>query len=259
MSNEKRKSIKKITLEAGKETLKYFGKIGSKYTKKHSEDVVTEADLRSEKIIVTAIKKYFPKDGIISEESPDYNIDAEYVWIVDPLDGTWNFSKAIPIYGVLIAIARKKEVMAGAAYFPKINEFYFAQKGKGATLNGKRIFCSDKQDITNLRISAHMQPEGKFKKQTMKLLNAIETKHCWYTDFGCGGYDMCLVASGRAHLGYFPGIGGHIWDNAAPYIIMGEAGCKLTNILGERVNIDGKIEAVAANPKLHKKIMKIIN
>ncbi|MFA6073659.1 MAG: inositol monophosphatase [Candidatus Woesearchaeota archaeon] len=250
--------LKKITLVAGKETLKWFGKTGVKYTKKHSEDVVTEADLQSEKILVTAIKKHFPEDGIISEESSDYNTDAEYVWIMDPLDGTWNFSKNIPIYGVLVAIAKKREVIAGAAYFPKLDEFYFAQLGKGATLNGKKIICSDKKEIINLRISGHLQPEGEFKKQTNKLFDALETKRCWYTDMGCGAYDMCLVAAGKSHLGYFPAIGGQIWDVAAPYIIMGEAGCKLTNVLGERVNLNDKINAVAANPTLHKKIMKII-
>ena len=209
--------------------------------------------------LIREVKKHFPDDGIISEESSDYNTSAEYVWIIDPLDGTWNFSRAIPIYGVLVAIAKRKEVIAGAAYFPKLEEFYFAQKEKGATLNGKKIHCSDKSDLEHMRILGSFEPDGKLQEKTRKLFVALKNKRSWFAEYGGSGYDMALVAAGRAHAAYFPAVGGHIWDVAAPAIIMGEAGCVLTNLSGERVNMEGKIEVVAANPVLHKKLMKIIN
>src|SRR3989339_1735679 len=103
-SDQYEKFLKKIIVKAGKETLKYFGKVGVKYTKKHIADVVTEADLKSSSIIVSAIKKRFPEHGIISEEEKDHNNDAEYVWIVDPLDGTRNFATKTPYFCVLIAL-----------------------------------------------------------------------------------------------------------------------------------------------------------
>jgi myo-inositol-1(or 4)-monophosphatase len=258
--------LKKIIIDAGKETLKFYGKKGVKYTTKSNiEDFVTEADLHSEKIIVGAIKKYFPEDGIISEESKDYKKSSEYVWIIDPLDGTWNFSKEIPLYGILIAVAKNDEVILGGSYFPYFNEFYFAAKGKGAYRNKKKITCSDKKDINHLRSTGYVQPEGYMEKepvhrtQMMNLINKINAIDLWCTEFGCGAYDMALVASGRSHCFISPAAGGNVWDIAAPSIIMAEAGCKVTNFENKRWQLTDKSDIISANPYIHGQIMQIMN
>ena len=100
------KFLKQIIRVAGKEILNKWGKVGVKYTKKDATDVVTEADLVANKIILAAIGKKFPTHGIISEEMPEQRHGAEYTWVIDPLDGTRNFSRGASLFGVMIAVAR---------------------------------------------------------------------------------------------------------------------------------------------------------
>lgn len=110
--------LKKIIVKAGKETLKYQWKVEIQYTKRDKDDYVTQADLASNKIITSAIKKNFPDHGIISEEDPKYKSDSEYVWIIDSLDGTRNFKLGVPTYAVMIVLAKKGKVIMGSVYVP---------------------------------------------------------------------------------------------------------------------------------------------
>jgi myo-inositol-1(or 4)-monophosphatase len=256
---EREKLLEKIIVEAGKETLKFYGKAKVKYTKKNVEDVTTEADLRSEKIIVDAIKKHFPNDGIVSEESKDYNTNSEYVWIIYPLDGSWNFFNGIPLYAVLAAVAKKGELIVGGAYFPYFKEFYFAEKGMGAFLNKKKIFCSDKRNMEGLRSTGYMRLREENRKQMVSLLEEADKIKIWNTEFGCGAYDMALVASGKSHFFITPATGTNIWDIAAPAIIMKEAGCKVTTFMDRDWQPTEKTDVLAANPYLHGQLMNIMN
>ncbi|MGV8169384.1 MAG: inositol monophosphatase family protein [Candidatus Nanoarchaeia archaeon] len=254
--------LKKIIVEAGKETLKFYKKKTlKKKSKTYEGDFVTEADIRSHNVLAQAIKKYFPKDGIISEEDKDYNVNSEYLWIMDPIDGTYNFASGIPIFGVMVAIAKNKKVVSGGVYFPVLNEFYFAEKGKGATLNGKKILCSKKKDLFNARTAGYMEPGSKFKKEMIDLFLLKEKYSYWHTEFGSGAYDTMLTATGANHGFIAPPAGyGGVWDLAAPQIILKEAGCKVTDCYGKEWSIskDGN-GFIAANPVLHKELMKIIS
>ena len=130
------KFIQQITKKAGDLTKKYYGKIGVAYTKQNKGDVVTKADLLSNNLIVNAIKKNYPTHGIISEELKAENANAEYVWVIDPLDGTRNYSTKTPMYGVIVALAHKKKVIMGAINIPILDEMYFAREG---IVTGKHI------------------------------------------------------------------------------------------------------------------------
>src|SRR3989338_11663830 len=143
-----RNFIEHITRKAGNTALKYFKKSGLKCShKKNIADVVTEADHASNKMLLTAIKKRFPTHGIISEETGEEQTSAEYVWIIDPLDGTRNFLTHTPLWGVMVGLARKKQMIAAAIYDPNHDELVYAERGKGAYLNGKRVHCSRTIDI----------------------------------------------------------------------------------------------------------------
>jgi myo-inositol-1(or 4)-monophosphatase len=254
---ERETLLKKIIITAGDETLKYFDAPLKKFIKSHSEDYATKGDLASEKIIISAIKKNFPNDGIISEESKDYKTGSDYVWIIDPLDGTWNYAHGIPIYGVLVAVAKKDEIILGGMFFPKLKDFYFASKSKGAYRNGIRIRCSDKSDMAHLRCCGSLNPsnEEEYARQIRSL--ATEINDLWLTEFGTCAYDIALVASGNSHFYIHQKTKyGHIWDVAAPSIILKESGCKITNMIGENWAIKDKFDIVAANPSLHAKIME---
>jgi myo-inositol-1(or 4)-monophosphatase len=258
MIQPNRKFIKKIIKKAGIETLKYYGKAKVQYTKKHENDIVTQADLASNKILLKEIKKYFPKHNIITEETTPQNNNSEYTWIIDPLDGTGNFKRKIPNYGVIIALVKNREVIIGSFYSPVTNELYYAEKNKGAFLNGKRIQCTETTNLKNSRGTGYFIIEGKRKNQIRKFSESSETYNLWITEYGSGAYDMMLVASGRAEWYFAPNLGGGIWDIAGPYLILKEAGCKTTNFNGEEWSIKDVTEIIAANPILHKEIMKII-
>ena len=125
---------------AGEIQRNYFDKgveIKTKAGKHHNR--VTIADLESEKVIVSLIRKHYPEHNIFAEEGEYKTTDSEYNWIIDPLDGTNNFSRGIPIFCVSIALAKNNEVILGVIYDVLKNELFTAEKGKGAFLNGKKI------------------------------------------------------------------------------------------------------------------------
>jgi myo-inositol-1(or 4)-monophosphatase len=134
--------IKQLAKTGGEIVGKKFGKIGVKYTKKDAKDVVTEADLAANKVITNAIKKKYPNHSIISEETGEEMTGSDYCWIIDPLDGTLNFATNVPLFGTMIGLAYKGEMILSAIYFPCTKEMLFAKRGKGAFLNGKRVHCS---------------------------------------------------------------------------------------------------------------------
>jgi myo-inositol-1(or 4)-monophosphatase len=255
---EYEKFIKEIIVKAGKDTLKYFGKAEVQYTKQHEADIVTQADLASNKIIIDAIRKKFPKHGIISEENKIQEKNKEYTWIIDPLDGTGNFKKDIPIYGVIIALVEKKQIIIGAVYLPYLDQLYFASKGRGAYKNNKRIYCSTAKSLTHQRVTGYIQIMRK-RKEKIKLFNESSEKYdYWHSEYGTGAYDMMLVADGKAAAYFSPDLGGGIWDVAAPYLILKESGCTTTNFDGKEWTMSDSVEIIAANPTIHKQIMGII-
>ena len=131
-----------LARKAGELLLKKFGK--SKIViEKGSSDFATDADLASEKLIIREIKKHFPDDGIIAEETAFENCESKTDnWIVDPLDGTKNFHFGIPFWCVSIALQREGKSVAGVVFAPISNQLFSARKGGGAKLNGKRIRVS---------------------------------------------------------------------------------------------------------------------
>lgn len=153
-NNEYRKFIIRITRGAGKIIRAKFQKI--KYVKFKDKwgDPVTEADLASEDYIISQIKREFPRHGILSEEKgvDGYN-HSDYLWIIDPLDGTSNFLIGIPMFCVSVALARKGKIILGAIYAPIHNEMFFGEHGRGAFLNKKRIRISG---LANQRMSRIM-------------------------------------------------------------------------------------------------------
>src|ERR1700680_2779321 len=134
--------------EAGAKVMEeYFrGEFKISY-KEGINNLVTEADHASEKAIFEVIRKEFPDHFLLSEEAGEIVMDSSHKWIIDPIDGTVNFAHGIPICCVSIAIERDGEMILGAVYNPFINEFYFAQKGYGATLNDKIIHVSDQTKV----------------------------------------------------------------------------------------------------------------
>jgi myo-inositol-1(or 4)-monophosphatase len=245
--------IQELALGAGKITLDFFDKAEVQYTKAHALDVVTQADLRANAFIVDAIRSKFPHDGIISEETGESKTDAEFVWIIDPLDGTLNFSKGIPLYAVMIARTAKGVVEHAVIYDPVHDDMYFAEKGKGAFHNGKPMTCSQADSI-EASVIFTTSSSNKSRALLAKIVPNDGKGKLYLTAYMCMGLGLAHVACGKRDAAVIQG-SGQMWDYAPGALLMEEAGCKVTTVDGKPRGLMD-LEIVAANPALHEKIMR---
>jgi myo-inositol-1(or 4)-monophosphatase len=252
--NPVEKFIKTIAVEAGKLSLKYFNKsFNTAKTKKHALDIVTKGDLAVNDFLLKKIKSKYPTHGILSEETGEYQSNSDYVWIVDPIDGTSNFAKGIPLYAIIIALLHKGRVELTAVYDPVHQDLYFAKRNGGAFRNGKRIKCSSHKTVANSfgDLSNRLSPDRiKAMKGIMKVANNERVHARSIFSIAVSSF---LVASGREDWLY--SAGGQLWDYAGPNLILSEAGCKVTNLKGEKWKLTDN-NVVAANPTLHRRLIK---
>jgi myo-inositol-1(or 4)-monophosphatase len=212
----------KLALKAGNLLRTFFNPAGVHATAKADRTVVTEADIASDQLITATIHEHYPRDGVISEESSHWlHNEQSATWIIDPLDGTTNFSLGLSIWGVLIARASKGVVELGALYFPMINELYTARRGLGAFLNYKPI---------TVRAPDSSQPMSFFAccSRTFRYYDiSIPYKP---RILGSCAYSFCMVGRGSALLGF--DATAKIWDLAAAWILVEEAGGKIAAFEG---------------------------
>jgi myo-inositol-1(or 4)-monophosphatase len=250
------KFIKQITKEAGRAILKKFGKVGVKYTKTDAADVVTAADLAANKIITSAIKKKYPAHAIISEETGEYHSGAEYCWIIDPLDGTRNFVTRTPLFAVMIGLAHRGKMELATIYNPCTDELFFAKKGQGTFLNGKKVTCSQQKTWENSWGLTSVNMTAKNAANLQKLLKYSTKEKFWMSALGSAGVSVMYQADGRRD--WRASQGGGLWDYAAASLILTEAGCKVTNFKGEPWSLKDR-EILSANKYLHLKLLQIMN
>jgi len=248
-------TAQEIAVKAGK-LLKELSSKSVKVKLKGAVDLVTEADLASEKLVLEEINKRFPNHAVLSEEAGRNKIDSENLWIIDPLDGTTNYAHGFPIYAVSIGFAYRNEVVIGAVYDPNLNELFLSQKGGGATLNGKPIRVSAVEDIdksllaTGFPYNLRQQPEPSsdyFKAFTLKAQGVRRA--------GAASLDLCNVACGR--LDGFWEVGLKPWDTAAGSLILTEAGGKLSKYDGSSFDM-WTPEVVATNGLIHEQMTEIL-
>jgi myo-inositol-1(or 4)-monophosphatase len=220
-------------------------------------DLVTEADHASEKAIFEVIKQEYPDHFILSEEAGALTMDSEYKWIIDPIDGTINFANGIPICAVSIALEKNGEIIMGAVYNPIINEFFFAQKGFGSSLNDKRISVSQKTEVihgcfvTGFPYTYLDTPNGPLQVFERFIKKGIPVRR-----LGSAAIDLCWVAAGR-----FDGFYEHKlqpWDSAAGFLIVEEAGGKVTDFKGNAYS-PYQPHILATNGKLHDEMLQWVN
>lgn len=219
--------------EAGAdELMRFFNGTFTISNKEGINNLVTEADHAADKAIQAVIKKAFPEHGIVSEETAEKITASEFKWIVDPIDGTVNFANGIPICCVSIGLEQNGRMIMGAVYNPIFKEFYFAERGQGATLNDKKISVSNKTEVlrsclvTGFPYTYLDQPNGPLQVFERLIRKGIPVRR-----LGSAAIDLCWVAAGR-----FDGFYEHqlnAWDSAAGFIIVEEAGGKVTDLKGD--------------------------
>ncbi|MBC7552696.1 MAG: inositol monophosphatase [Taibaiella sp.] len=247
----------KATLEAGKIIQRYFNGTFKIDNKEGINNLVTEVDKLSEDKIIEIIREYYPGHSIISEEVGELIQDSEYQWIIDPIDGTVNFAHGIPICCVSIALKHKDDLLLGAVFNPMMNELFFAEKGKGATLNGIPIAVSGKTDFKKACLVTgfpYKWPES--KEHPIKVFERFIMEGLPIRRLGSAAIDLCWVACGR-----FDGFWEYnlsSWDVAAGYLIVQEAGGIITNFEGNPYDVFER-ETLATNGLIHAAMLEAIN
>ncbi len=220
-------------------------------------NLVTEADHASEKVIIDAIRASFPDHFILSEEAGEIKMDSEYKWIIDPIDGTVNFANGIPICCVSIGVEKAGKMIMGTVYNPFINEYFFGEKGKGAFLNDKRIRVSTKENlleaclVTGFPYSYLEMENGPLDVFAKLIRKGIPVRR-----LGSAAMDLCWVAAGR-----FDGFYEHklqAWDSAAGFLMVEEAGGMITDFAGNYYS-PYQPHILATNGKIHTALLNCIN
>ena len=214
--------------------------------------LVTKYDLESEKIIISGIKRKYPRHNILSEEAGLINKGSSYTWIIDPLDGTGNFTRKNPFFSISIALSYQKEIVLGVVYAPFLDEIYIAERGKGAFLNGAPISVSTSGKLAN---SSIVSCEGSDRSvmRGVKLYHGIRPLVMDMRKLGSAAIESAWVASGRAEAYIATKI--NPWDVAAGVILVEEADGKVTDFKGKRWNLK-KSDLILSNGLIHEQLLK---
>ena len=130
--------------------MSYFGKISSPKKKSTNIDLLTKADVESEEYLINQIQATYPDHSILSEESGDLSTNSEYLWVIDPLDGTTNFTHNLPIFAVSIGLIKKgKRTLCAVVYNPAANKCFYAEQNKGSFLDGVKLKCTSSNTLSN--------------------------------------------------------------------------------------------------------------
>lgn len=257
----------KVAEKAGKFIIKEAEK-GFKVSSKESRrDLVTNIDIASEKLIINEIKKKFPDHAILAEEGvadeEDYT-DSPYVWIIDPLDGTLNFTHQLPLYAVSIGVLKVSEIdesenyeyltgeiIAGVVVAPKLNQTFYAEKGGGAFLNGQKIQVSKVEKLQDSLTVTGFPPVN--KELNMPYFSLMTDKAQGVRRLGSAALDLCFIAAGQVDI--FWEFGLKPWDIAAGSLIASEAGALVTDTNGEQLDLFGQ-DILATNGHVHQEVIR---
>ena len=233
-----------------------FGEVGElQVSRKGAADFVSAADLKAEEVLFQELTKARPGYGFLGEERGEVaGTDKTHRWIVDPLDGTTNFLHAIPHFAVNIALERDSQVVAGVTYNPATHDLFWAERGRGAYMNDRRMRVAARTRLdeavfgTGIPFLGHGQ-HGRFLKE----LHQVSQRVAGVRRFGAAALDLAWVAAGR--LDGFWERDLHAWDLAAGVLMVAEAGGRVTDGDGD-ADMLGKGSICAANAELHSQLLE---
>jgi myo-inositol-1(or 4)-monophosphatase len=249
--------VKKALLDSlaagGKEIMKGHAKKRT-ISYKTPISLVTETDTASEKAILRILHRHFPKHTVLAEESGLNDLKSEHKWIIDPVDGTTNFANNIPHASVSIAYERDGQILLGGVLNPFSQELFFAQKNKGAFLNGKRIQVTKTKTMKQALLATGF-PYDRVKnaKYYLHLIEPFLKKSQGIRRFGSSALDLCWVACGRYDAYWEANLAP--WDVAAGALIVEEARGVMCDFEGKEFSVYGR-EVVASNPLIVKAMLR---
>ena len=248
--------IIQISKEAGELIRNAFGKTHSIEFKTNELNLVTETDKASEKLITDFIKKKYPSHGILAEEGSEANRSSEYLWVIDPLDGTTNFAHGLPIFAVSIGVQKNGETVAGVVYDVMRDVVYSAEKTSGSFENGGRIQVSKNENlgrsmlVTGFPYDVKDNPDNAYERFIAFLKEARAIRR-----LGSAAIDFCYVANG-VFDGFWE-VSLHPWDICAGKLIVEEAGGLVTDFDGNKIDIYSK-RILCTNDFVHQKMIDVM-
>lgn len=243
--------------DAGRILMEKFGR-KIEITMKGEINLVTEADLASEALIIERIKSYYPKHSILAEESGEAVViggDSTWKWIIDPLDGTTNFAHGYPCFCVTLALEHNGEIVIGVTYDPTRNELFAAERGKGATLDGKPIRVSQTEGLGSSLIVTGFPYDIKQRDNFAQHLTDMLLQSRGVRRDGSAAIDMAYVACGRFDAFWEEGL--NPWDVAAGVLLIEEAGGQVSYYDGSKFSIY-EAPICASNGLIHSQMLSIL-
>ena len=229
-----------------------------KVNTKAPNDFVSEVDLMAEQVIIETLLGAYPDHAILAEESGRTHgaKNSEYVWIIDPLDGTTNFIHGLPMYCVSIALAHRNIVQQAVVYDPTRNDLFYATKGRGAYMNDRRLRVSKRTRMSDSLIGTGFPfRRGDNFKRYMKMFEEVMSACAGLRRPGAAALDLCYVAAGYYDAFFETGL--QPWDVAAGSLIVTEAGGLIGNFTGESDFLHQR-EVVAGNPKIYGQLVQML-
>lgn len=248
MSMERKHCLLETARKAGACLKEHFNK-GIAIRKKGALDLVTAADEAAEALVIEAISSAFPDDAIVAEESGSRDGTSGYQWIIDPLDGTTNFAHNFPQFAVSIAVAHEGAVILGVVFDPVKDEFFFAEKGRGAYLNDIKIGVNTREEIGDaLGVTGFSYDRRQRMDELLGRARSILENCQGLRRLGSAALDLCYVACGRFDVFIEDGL--NAWDIAAGQLLVTEAGGVVSLLDGSQLDVF-RGEILASNKVLH--------
>lgn len=247
---------KEAAIEAGEIVKKYYKSELALQNKGHYANFATRADLESEAKVIEIITKNFPDHNIIAEETGGVDNDSQYTWAIDPIDGTIPFVDGLPFFGVSVGLLKENMPFIGVINMVAVDELYWAEEGKGAFKNGKKIQVRKEVNLENSTIAlelGHRQRYMKLKKHFKPIVEKVRYAYL----FGSTVRALTLIAQGNLDAMFNRA---YVWDFAAGAILVKEAGGKITSPSGEQADFNQKLfHLIASNGLIHDDLVKIYN
>jgi len=257
MNHELEELTKKVCLiveDAGKFIAREFGKVQeAEIELKDHNSLVSYVDKNAEEMLVTALSELIPSSGFITEEETVDNLSPDYIWIIDPLDGTTNFLYNIPHFSTSVALQYKGELVLGVITDIMRDDIYYAWKNGGAYMNNKKISVSSRKDFSNCVIGTGFPYDSSYsKKPYFEMLEVIMRDARGLRRFGSAALDMAYVACGRFDAFYETSL--NPWDVAGGIVICKEAGSACSDYFDGKEYESGQ-SIIVANPVIQQFIV----
>jgi len=240
-------------LKAGELLMGRYGRARIHY--KADRSIVTAADLASERLIRSIIRGRFAGDAFLGEETGFRKGSSGRTWVIDPLDGSTNYSIGNPFFAVSIALEESDEPALGIVNYPCQGELFCAERGSGARLNGKRIRASDARTLERSTLTFCHGTDPASIRRISAIFRRLKEVTSRTRQMGAASLELCYVACGRVDA--FIMVGVNAWDVAAGSLIVEEAGGRVTDLAGRRFTMSSTT-LLASNGRIHNKLMKLL-